>query len=490
MSFFRLLLLILLGMCFPSWSSLPYEANCSQNRINNTNHFISSDTEANFCSVCGEGSELYDDLENLGLYDTIPKECFLAIATRGNQKFKEKRYNYCSSENNQNPVRGSSARFCINEDYVTAIHSSFRNMSYCFDLDRETQTDLFYMINHESAGILNVRSRTGARCLGQITCDYVKDINNVISTADRSRPHADSVIWREALQRCPNLENFRIRCPGSSCPSACPTLTCASTQNPDKCLLYSFFGPKRSMLNIQERLDRPGGHMGNREFPSPETLFPNDDSKRTQYQNMLNLLPVKGKEMLVVRRTGGRTLVFWDDSEAYRYVRNSDFWDDVTSVEKVDIFENERDLLMFFTYWAHNGGQSLHRDSFTRRLEQLKQCIARTNCTRRTALTEEMRDRIEGGEKIPSSMLLEYFESDLRRTYAGKTSRKIEVSEYVRKVINDRSKVFNAVPGSEDYNVMAKYYKNNDISEDRIEAFMRESEAMCPRSLDIRETGS
>jgi len=476
---------------------LPYEANCSQNRIKKTLQFAPSETEGGFCFTCQSNQDSVGVLANFEPFsftDTIPKECFLAIAVRGNYKF-ENRYNYCSSENNKRPLSGNKQRFCINEDYITAVHKSFKKMSYCFNFDKKTQEDIFHLINRESAGILNVRSKTGARCLGQITEDYVKDINAIIKSVNNRKPDGRAFIWTELLERCPDLKKHQINV---------DTISCQSTQNPNACLLYTFFGNKISLYNIQKRLNSKSGFMGTQEFPKPEELIPeaSQTQARERYQNMLDLLPIKRKEMMIIRdqlkpdeegKVRQVNWLMWDDSEIYRKGKKSNMrlykmidWTKPVKIEKVNIFENERDIMTMFMYWSHNGGWALSRDSFSTRINNLKREVS-TGCRPNNKyLRCQMRRKIENGEKIPTSLVLSFFERDIKKNYLGGEARKAEVGKYVRNVIEARSASFEATPGNKNNNLLLRYHQRNDIDGDIARQFIEETSRICPKSLNVK----
>ena len=473
---------------FSSWP-LPYEGNCSKGQKERTSQFSSSRTEANYCFDCELKSLGFSnfiiDFQNR-LYDTIPKDCFLAIAVRGNQIFKN-RYNYCSSEKNRKNLAGWNQRFCINEDYITAIYETFKKMSYCFNFDKQTQKDIFYMINHESGGILNARSQTGARCLGQITGDYVKTINGIIDSVNRKNSHPEAFIWRDLLARCPDLESARIKL---------STINCEATQNPEKCLFYSFFGKQRSFYSIQERLDSPHSYMSNRQFPKAEDFIPSAESLGKQrYQNMLNLFPIKGKEMLVVKAAlkDGRKVswVIWDDSEVYDNNLHSKIdWTQEVDIRKVNMFQNERNIRSMFMYWSHNGGETLSRSGFTERLKRLKHDIAKGGCRESNQeLRCRMRRRVENGKGIPNHLALNYFKRDLRRTYRGDKKRKAEVANYVNNIIEGRDIAFD-YSNSKNREILLRYHENNDIDRETARQFIEDVDQKCSKVLDIQEDTS
>jgi len=499
-SFFKSLkIIIVLFLSFPSWS-LPYQANCSDDQKDRTSQFAPSSTEADFCFECEyqNANGALIKLQNLDviLYDVIPKECFLAIATRGHHIFGE-RYIYCSSENNSSHLEGSDQKFCINEDYITSLYQAFNKMAYCFDFDKKTQEDLFYMINRESGGILNSKSETEARCLGQITKTYTENINNIIESLERKNPHKESFIWKDVLERCPDLEDSQI---------SMATLNCESTQNPEKCLLYSFFGKKRSYYSIQERLDSPMDFMGdNREFPSAEELAEElakkkinlDSEGKQKYEDMLKLFPMKGREILILRASlqDGRKIrfVMWAPSEIYDSNLHTKIdWSQEVDIRKVNLFENEEDIKAMFMYWSHNGGESLSRPGFIKRLKKLKQDIASGGCGKNSQeLRCQMRRNLDNGGQVTNNQALQYFERNLKQTYPSRNkNRRREVSEYVRKIIESRSQVFETTPGTKNNNLMLEYFKNNAIPEEKAQAFIKHADEICPQTLDITEPDS
>ena len=464
----------------------PYEANCSQNQINNTMKFASYKSQADYCFVCEyENKSSFEALSKIKEVSTalIPKECFLTIAVVGNHSFGE-RYSYCSEETNRHAVTSNGQRFCINEDYITTIHESFNKMSRCFNFNQAQQNQLFMLINRESRGILNARSETKARCLGQMTEEYVEHINDIIESVGWKNPYPDVGIWKDVLERCPDLESSRIQL---------SSITCESTQNPDKCLLYTFFGNKMSIKNIRSRLDSDPDYMGRREFPNTEEqtfISATDSLSKQKYQNMLDLLPMKRKEMMVMKGTfkeefGSKEFhyVMWDDSEIYNNdIHKKIDWTKKVEIRKQNIFQKENDIVDMFMFWAHNGGGSVAQDGFTVRLERLKQQIARGGCEpNNQELRCQMRRQIERGEKIPSHLALDYFQRDLRRTYSAGVSRKIEVSEFIKNIIEARDDAFNTSV-DKNKNKLIKHYNRNAIEDEKeILDFLKDSDQICPK---------
>ncbi|MDE0518836.1 MAG: hypothetical protein OXH36_04695 [Bdellovibrionales bacterium] len=282
-------------------SKLPYDSQCTKHKIQRTNDLAQdpSITEADFCEQCESyfANTLEDYISIKEIFTAIPKQCFLAMALRGNRLFSYDQYVHCESKNQASFDK--RRKFCINEDYINTIYEAWTDVAECFNYSLERQKEIFHLINQESGGILNIKSKTGARCLGQVTIDYVKTINTLIRSADKKNPLQHSEIYTEVAQRCPQmtekaLENINF-------------ITCQTSLDPHTCLFYTFYGLERNHRimtnNLQSKLD----YMGNREFP---------ESVAHKYQ-----LPIKLNEMLHITGTtkNGNSVdwVIWDDSELY-----------------------------------------------------------------------------------------------------------------------------------------------------------------------------
>ena len=257
---------------------------------------------------------------------TIPKQCFIAMAIRGNTLFPSKQYVHCEAKNEAYFHKGR--KFCINEDYINTIYSAWKDITECFNYGLERQEEVFHLINRESGGVLNARSVTGARCLGQVTIDYVKTINNNLK---------NSSLYKKLKQRCPKLVEEKVL-------KDINFITCQTSMDPYTCLFYTLYGLERNhekmKTNLQSKLD----YMGTREFP--------EEIKR-KYD-----LPIKLNEMLHITGTtkNGNSFnwIVWDDSEFYHLWKKIDTSKELT-IKKAPLFKKQADVEQMFNYWAHNG---------------------------------------------------------------------------------------------------------------------------------------
>ena len=440
---------------------IPYQS-CNPNDVKFTSKLVSQ-TEAGFCYDCRQGEQdsvkqvmpILDIIDNVN----IPKLCFLSMAIKGKSAFSSKQYTYCEDEKSRNFSRRRKA--CINEDYVNMIHESFSRMSRCFNFDVDKQKDTFFLITQESKGILNVLSHTGASCLGQVTYDYVKHINNIIK-------YSDSPI-NKVFEKCPFLNNHII--------DDMRTVDCATTQNPYTCLLYTFFGLEENLNNIKKNLNSDISYMGTRDFSEKE---------RKLYK-----VPVKLNEILSVKAklSNGKEIdyVLWDELELYNVLRNMKARGVEIlnpTVKKIPLFENEEDIETMFSYWSHNGGQALSGNMLISTVEELKKNISRS--CKDPSPRCSLREKIQNGKSLSAIEVLPFFEDHIKQIYPDSMSRKIEVSQYVKNIKRTNRDIFHY---DKSVDMMRGKYqtafrhrtKGLELSRNDADRFHRHISDVCPK---------
>ena len=460
--------IFILSFIYPltAFAQYPYDTQCSKSDLQRTERLTQdfSLTTAGFCETCDNRSKNEQDnyLSNLEEVSIIPKQCFLAMALRGNSLFSKRQYVHCKSKEQSSFDR--NRKFCINEDYINTIHTAWKEMTKCFNYSMERQEEIFHLVNQESGGVLNVKSNTGARCLGQLTIDYVKTINKTIHSIYKKNPLRHSEIYREVIQRCPQLKEKILK--------DINHITCKTSMDPHTCLFYTFYGLERNHRKMKKNLQSKSDYMGTKEF---------SQELKDKYQ-----LPIKLNEMLVIRGTAksGKSIhwVIWDDSELYSLREKIDDSKKLL-IKKVPLFKNQEDIEQMFNYWAHNGGQSLVNSSLIKRIEKLKKNISMScppDLKQRRCLA---REQVKAGEGIKSSLALKMFTVDLRATYPSKSARRRkELSEYVNRIQASNRKVFNYTEGSADTNNMLNLYKSaSGFSEEELNSFQRLAFFNCPR---------
>ena len=461
------------GQAYSESLVFPYQ-KCNKQNVNYTERVTSEQaiTEAKHCFDCQESSPsinaTFKQLTKNFYSSVIPKQCFLAIALRGNRIFPNDRYVSCS-ENDLRQFDGHT-KFCIDENYVDMIHEAFAKMSQCFNFNVIRQKKVLNLINQESGGVLNITSPTAARCLGQLTIDYVKEINRHIRSRKYSNPLKYSEIYDEVIKRCPDLRNKVLKNINS--------ITCQTTQDPYICLFYTFFGLEKNHRTIQDNINAVTDYMGTREF---------SDSEKQIFQ-----LPLRVNEILNVKAIlDGKEIhwTFWDDSELYDTLRRSKRQIVILKANKIPLFKNQEDIVSLFNYWTHNGGNSISKTRVIPMVERLKKSIARSckeNSKKPICL---LRHQIQNGQSLSTASTWSFFEKDILRNYPASRTRKKEVAYYIRDMANTNKQTFVYEEGSLQTNTMLNYYKKafkfKDIvlSNEEAKVFQKNVSEVCLNSI-------
>jgi len=436
-------------------------------------------TEADNCISCdneetlelNEISEITIEMDYIAhRKNNIPYACFLQATIRGNANLPLKRASHCNDENFENKIPTGTKKHCINKSYVDMISKAFSDMSYCFDMDKKDQKDLFHLINHESGFVLNARSHSRARCLGQLTGDFIKEINKIMGRADHKRPHPFSYIYNQAIERCPGL--------AEKIPLGKSHLTCQATHDPHTCLFYAFYGWKKNYHTMSSALEEPLDYMGN---------------KRSFTKTMKTLLqlPLNLNEILVLEgEVDGkkRSWVMWDDSEIHDMVKKNgwkakDFRS--LKINKVSLFKDSDKVARAFSYWAYNGGYSVAMKTGPIFVEQLKRDIA-SGCPKDSNQERCLfRNKIKNGESLSSRTALAYFKRQIRRHYPSSSKkRRNEVANYVENIASDSEFLFDeSSTQKERYKreFLDNKSKLKHISDEDKEAFMSHVRKVCPQ---------
>ena len=181
-----------------SWKSKSYTQRLVEDTLLQS---LEAKTTCEECSTENRDSSTETTTNSLreALDFPIPTECFFAAATRKlSTKGSQKRFYYCKSPESKTPEdtmkvttkNGKSRelyprRPCFNEAYVSMIAKSFHYMAKCFGLNSQERQNIFALFNHESSFVLNKRSWTKARCIGQLTPDTVYTMNKYIYMSKR-----------------------------------------------------------------------------------------------------------------------------------------------------------------------------------------------------------------------------------------------------------------------------------------------------------------
>ena len=460
-------------------SLLPYQS-CSTKRKTYTHHVtqqsqkfdLSGATEATNCtnqncqpsqtSEVADPNKLFTTIKNaLGSSKAIPPECFLASALRGISVLPEARASLCDHKvnfNNHKPT--GEIKHCIDESYLKMITKSFSDLIRCLEFTKEESEGLFNLINHESGFILNARSHTKARCFGQLTTGYVKEINR------RSQLEGDALhpIYNRAMKACPGLKTKMIR--------SFSYFTCRLTHDPYSCLLYMGLGMKLALSEISQQLNQPLNYMGPREFPS---------SERRLFQ-----LPINLDEMLALQvKVNGieRDLLFWDDIEIYDFIeRKRDLAGfKILTSKKVPLFAQKGQVARSIAYLSHNGGHTIYSSFAPALIRNLKKELSE-GCAKGSKKTRCLwRKAVHSGKGVSTTDFLTDFRKKVYTYYPDDFKRKIEVSSFLQRIANDSKAVFS----NDSHNLHDGWLRDAKVNDKAKKQFVSHIQKVCPKVDDI-----
>ena len=508
-----LFLLLTLGIGEPiNADDMPYEKCNYQNSAytkkilenSKKNYKEEEDTEA--CITCLHKQQRLDDLvmsliKNVKRKNSsIPNTCFLASALRSVVKKGSKnsrQYYYCEDPQSNgrgqimeiyNPAKQKkenvwARRICLSQDYINMTAESFNTMADClgFSTLKEKQ-GLFELFNHESSFILNNRSKSGARCYGQLTEDTVEQIDKFIYLQlETHKKYTD--IYKKALERCPGLDQQLILPKGLgeklshnqfAKMSKKLNPTCRTSQHPHTCFFYSLY----IMQNNKIRYKR------NMNYVVKATLMPkNKEVKKEDF-----LLPVKLPEILHVKGTvktksSGKVVnadwFFANGLDLYKTMRRFNYDPRDLQVEKINLYKNEdaEKIKKFTIFTAHNGGSgviSTHLEGF---LRKQKEAIS-SGCKNSSAQSCKYRKQIESRELLDYKSYASDFSQYLKKKYKGSSTRKLEVSEFYKKLIRHKGYLHNRGNHLSGH-LKRLHAKNSKISEEDVARFIKQSKEQC-----------
>ena len=311
----------------------------------------------------------------------IPTECFFAAATHKLSRIgSRKRFYYCESPESKTPEdtmkvttkNGKSRKLyprrpCFNEAYVSMIAKSFHYMAKCFGLNSQERQDIFALFNHESSFVLNKRSWTKARCIGQLTKDTVYTMNKYIYMSNDKLLSSYHHIYREALKTCPDL-NIKARLPETLSEEENPSYSklkkinknlnvdCLTTQAPYACFFYSMYNIKANKTLLEEELD------------SVEENLPQNLEISQSVKDFFQL-PIRLNEVLHVTEiqttADGQTRevnsFFQNDYELIEALGKAQYKKENLQVKKTTLYTFDKKTKAALVYWSYNGGTSIIR---------------------------------------------------------------------------------------------------------------------------------
>ena len=479
----------------PSPLIIPYE-KCEEGARQRTNQVLSSALEAEFCPQCEPvpttsptTKSLVQTIEDLSSI-LIPRACFAAMALNGNRMFSQNKYAFCEDEDYNNRKK---KKLCIDEDYTEMFQKSFFRMARCFNSSPEIQKRIFFLMNHESGGVLNILSPSTAKCWGQVTGIYVDDANRYIKSAEDDRPIRNAEIYEKAVQNCPWIRNTIADMKDQTYtePEDASAelkakikrnqrhLTCRSTSDPDLCLFYTFFGLTLSSHVIKQSLDSPSPYM-----EAEGKKFSAKDLEK------LDGFPIKRTEMArvrVIRNGEEKNWLIWDDKELYNIiqgVRGAGGEIEILSAEKIPVFKDREGLETIFSWWTHNGGPLYTKNRLKSMIRRLKQEVSKSCNKGDTQERCRLRQSVTEGEGLSIKEVLPFFERDILAHHPEGSDRDKQVSEYVRKTIQDGQNVFSySGQDNEEFSTIRKRYEDGGgYSPENAKNFQTHISNICPKT--------
>ena len=183
--------------------------------------------------------------------------------------------------------------------------------------------------------------------------------------------------------------------------------------------------------------------------------------------------------MVGVMNTTGRDMIFWDDSEIWRALKNTPL-DQLHNIRKLQLFENEKEVKDLFSFWAYNGGISISR-SMTEFIKQLKRSIASPCPSGSNTKICQYRFAIAGGKGLKTEDIKRDFQQYIRANYRDSNNntarRRNEVAFFARNVTNSLSYLYdkNGPFQSHLKNLVPK------VEDEAIDNFQDHLQNVCPK---------
>lgn len=396
--------------------------------INNKNRQNDTTAEA-VCQRCpeispnGQGlSALQNITDGLNATKNIPAECFLASSIKKYQQHGSyDRFYYCDRPDSPNikgtmPVIDETGQArnlyprspCLSKDYTNMIKDSFHYMAGCFGFKKEELPYLFTLFNHESSFILNKKSGTGARCIGQLIRDTAKTINKYIYMSNDAalRPYYN--IYKQALKKCPDLEIRLSFLPSKLLKDENPSfsklrrihqkmsVTCLTTQDPDICFFYSLYNMSVNRLRLRAGLKLSHENL-------PENLeIPQSMKDTFKLPVSLNeIVHIKGT---VITETGEQKkidVLLENDYEIYQKMSQYEYDSKELQIEKIPVYDFNRATEWTMLYLAYNGGMSV-ADTYLKEflIKKKEQLSSRKTCKNRTTAACKARKKLLQGQSL------------------------------------------------------------------------------------------
>ena len=462
--------------------SLPVYETCPKDQEEYTKKLIKNynqhvdEKEAVFCFDCGLANNQvplfgwFNELKTRS--NEIPETCFMASLVRAHTILGGNRYGYhavsnekwnelkelglsmptcgyknkertrvylpariyCSDENQKKPTRFSKKkcvppRPCFNKSYVEKVSKSFNKMADCFDFDLNDKKHIFSLLNHESGFIANARSFSGAACTGQLIDPNIRSSIRKIFYINETNQLYNNIFAR-AIEKCPFIEelfpeNF-TQTPLDK--RGWQTFSgfykniskkCGVSQNPLKCMFYSFFYVKSNLALFDQIRKSPSPRKVHRQAYNPKKGSKWHKLLNEDYEDFLGN-PISVEEVILVKGELNNEKVDWVFKDIVEF-RNTMVKISVEAqrqfkIERMNIFKVQtkaeqdqmNEMKWEVTSIAHNGGENVIREAYLEYVQKLKRLVSISQgChpkQKQPSQRCQMRYRIQKGESLPKNL--------------------------------------------------------------------------------------
>lgn len=431
-----------------------------------------SNTETEACETCIVNANLnkdnyykkftsfvnvIDSKDSIKVIDDSSKihpVCFYASSLRATGRWgknSNKFYYFCNSAHDKRnrtlykvtDLKGNkhdrwARKPCLSEDYVNMTADRFHYMANCMGFKNyQDKLQLFSLYNHESQFILNSRSKTGAKCYGQLTTGAFKDVGKAVL----GQHSANHKLYQQALKTCPDLKNRIILPKKQEVRKKNPNIACRLTQHADTCFFHSMLFIKIYQGHLDSELKKI-----RKDFPKNSKLL-NEKVKKEFYlpinaNEVLRVsypILIKGKPVIENGEKKRASFILKDGVEVSELLaRNQNYEEKDWKIEKLNLYQNNDKIKWYVLHSSYNGGNSVPLTFLPNFLSQIKESVkypcghAKTNpkyC--------DHRKRLEAGKPLDYEKVIKDFRKFLLNNYKGSSTRKKEVANFYGKIKTD-----------------------------------------------------
>lgn len=290
------------------------------------------------------------------------------------------RSDYFSKINACNKGASYPRRPCFNQLYTAMTMKAFYDVSQCLEVDEHLAFSIFF---HESRFVINIKSRTGALCYGQVTGNAAADFNLLMAghlypgLKPFTEPHRCPKVWEhfQKIETTKSVTRYILRSAQDQC---------RLSLNPYTCFFYGM-GYLKILTYYAERAVSQTNRAGYTE-------------------------------------RNGEQFIFWDLPQSTAETQSSE-------IEEIKIFKDVNTLTRMLVILSYNGGPSIS-NYFKQYMEALKKSLRNDSALRQTLFEEG----------LSSDYFKNTFVEFLKQNYTP-INRRTEAAQFLDKVNQDLSEL-------------------------------------------------